>query len=315
MERETVKYSHFLVLGLKISRLKDVKIPYGVLEFPNIFSVTDDIIYSLVLAKEGKPPYGEFSDGMILVSSNHALSISEGMHYAHAVRIAPPVLYHRTAAIIDQISILPMSHDVYTCLTKPLTIKEIQKNCKNEIQELYMDPVLFSQTYGSCTLQSPRLLKLMMVFLKLYAQNPDFQKASDYLFKSMEDLEFDIKDWSENNFGNNLDSFLPISDSESSLTNAFKAIEAIVGEPSKNRTEDKIKKRLILWGNDPSEKVGFTHKESIVDKILKCHTLRDRIAAHGIGKYKRNLRLSEILDAQSLARHLLLTKVDKIRKP
>ena len=102
---------------------------------------------------------------------------------------------------------------------------------------------------------------------------------------------------------------MSISRAESAFLNAFKVVEAIVGEPSKNRTRQKLTQRLRGRGVDPEESVGYRFKDNLIDKVLKYHPLRDEIAAHGIGKIKRGLRLSEIIDLQSFARHLLLSSV------
>ena len=123
----------------------------------------------------------------------------------------------------------------------------------------------------------------------------------------MSELGVDVCDWRESNYDDEFYRFVSIANAESAFLNAFKTVETIVGEPSKNRTKVKISERLEEKEIDVDELVGYQgNKEAILDKIVKYHQLRDRIAAHGLGKMKRGLKMSEILDLQSLARHLLL---------
>lgn len=287
----------------------DSEYPQGLISYLDTFSDDDDVIYSIVLTKEEKFEEDDISQGMILISSREALKLREGLHYGHAIETLLPISYFCSAKIYDEFSILPLSHKTYEGLTRPWKFTELVKGCREEIVDLFGDLTHFFMCFHSCTIERLEWIEHVIPYLKRYTIDPDFQRGCSYLFLNMWELGIDACDWREQDYDQEFYRFVSISKAESAFLNAFKTVEAIVGDPSKNRTRQKLTQRLQERGINPDESVGYRVKENLIDKILKYHHLRDQIAAHGIGKIKRDLRLSEIIDLQSLARHLLLNSV------
>ncbi|MBN2094404.1 MAG: hypothetical protein JW740_03510 [Candidatus Zambryskibacteria bacterium] len=109
---------------------------------------------------------------------------------------------------------------------------------------------------------------------------------------------------------------LPISKAEgagieTSYQNAFKSIEAIIGEPSKE--ENKLKQQLIKQGINPDEIVGYKTmepgKEKVLEKIKIMQINRDKKAAHGKTNTGRDIGYCELKDKQELARYIILKNI------
>ncbi|MGA3245436.1 MAG: hypothetical protein ABSE41_12525 [Bacteroidota bacterium] len=95
---------------------------------------------------------------------------------------------------------------------------------------------------------------------------------------------------------------------EAAVLNAFKAVEAIIGDPPKN--EKKFRQCLIDVGLDPDELVGFVGRGPdsgtdlrvpICEKIRQMSYVRDKKAAHGRSSADRRLSYFQIMDFQECA--------------
>lgn len=308
------KYNYFLLLGLKSSLLRDNKYPKGFINYPDTFSNEDNIVYSVVLTKEKLGEDDDFSDGMILISSKKPMELKEGFYYAHAVETLLPISYFCIGQIYEGFSVLPLSNRVCKSLKKPWKYTEIVREYKEEILNFFGDLIDFEVSFCSCKCGTIDWIEYIVPYLKKYVIDPNFQRGCSYLFLSMWELGIDVCDWREENYDKDFYLFVSISRAEAAFLNAFKTVEAIVGEPSKNRTVKKLTQRLQEKGINSEISIGYRVKENIVDKIIKYHNLRDKIAAHGIGKIKRDLKLSEIIELQSLARYLLLKSAKEQNK-
>ena len=89
---------------------------------------------------------------------------------------------------------------------------------------------------------------------------------------------------------------------ESAFQNAFKAIEALIGDPSKD--ESKLHFQIRAKGIDPDELVGWRDKLPIAQAVRKVSQIRDKRAAHG-STPNRGLMWLEVAEAQSCAAHLI----------
>jgi len=104
---------------------------------------------------------------------------------------------------------------------------------------------------------------------------------------------------------------------ETAYQNAFKAIEAIIGEPPK-KDERKLRIKLSEAGINPDEKVGYNlyemkpGKETILKKVVDMHQNRDKMAAHGKTITPRTIGYCELKDKQALARYILLSHINAI---
>lgn len=105
---------------------------------------------------------------------------------------------------------------------------------------------------------------------------------------------------------------------ETAYQNAFKAIEAIIGEPPKDVR--KLRSKLLQDGINPDEKVGYDlygmkpGKETIIKKVLDMQQIRDKKAAHGKAITPRTIGYCELKDKQALARYTILSHIDMINK-
>ena len=103
---------------------------------------------------------------------------------------------------------------------------------------------------------------------------------------------------------------------ETAYQNAFKAIEAIIGEPPKDK--GKLRMRLIEAGINPDENVGYNlygmkpGKETILKKLVDMHETRDKKAAHGKTKIPRAIGYCELKDKQALACYIVLGHIENI---
>lgn len=101
---------------------------------------------------------------------------------------------------------------------------------------------------------------------------------------------------------------------ENAVLNAFKAIEAIIGDPPKN--DAKLRKKLIQVGVDPDALAGFSQYEelkSMSEKIRQYSYLRDKKAAHGRSRVNRRITYFEIMDIQTFAQAFIQNAIDKVR--
>jgi len=103
---------------------------------------------------------------------------------------------------------------------------------------------------------------------------------------------------------------------ETAYHNAFKAIESIIGEPSKDKR--KVRNKLYGIGVNPNEKIGRElygmkpRKETLFKKLKDMHETRDKQAAHAKTNAQRIIGYCELKDKQALARHILLSYIEYI---
>lgn len=104
-----------------------------------------------------------------------------------------------------------------------------------------------------------------------------------------------------------------LSRAENAVLNAFKAIEALIGNPPQD--DGRLRKRIEAAGLDPDEQVGFSGygltPGSIFDKVRKLSRARDKRAAHGRTAAKHAITYYEIMDAQQLALTFIFASIEK----
>ena len=100
------------------------------------------------------------------------------------------------------------------------------------------------------------------------------------------------------------------TDMEDALQNAFKAIEAVIGDPPKD--DRKFFDKLTNVGINPLEEVGYKKKVAISTVIRKMNEARDRRSAHGSTR-QRMIRPAELLEFQACAEVIVLAAVERAR--
>lgn len=138
-------------------------------------------------------------------------------------------------------------------------------------------------------------------------------KASQFMFASIQDFNFIGDDTSE--ILRNPD-LIPLSfneqvRAEGAILNAYKAIEALIGDPPKD--DAKLKNKLISIGVDPGELVGFriSTKEPVLQVIRRLNEYRDRKTVHGSTPYSRETKYVEVYEFQECTLVLLSSSIDK----
>lgn len=108
---------------------------------------------------------------------------------------------------------------------------------------------------------------------------------------------------------------------ETAYQNAFKAIEAVIGEPPKE--ERRLRMRLVEAGIDPDETVGYGFyerygaepgKEKLIKKLTDMHHSRDKKSAHGRTAIPRTIGYCELKDKQALAQYMLVRHIAAINR-
>lgn len=95
---------------------------------------------------------------------------------------------------------------------------------------------------------------------------------------------------------------------ETALHNAFKAVEAVIGDPP--RDERKYFGRLRAAGLDPHELVGHTSKEEIHTVIREMNQARDKKSAHGSTR-NRTITVGEMFKYHCCARYVVVSALEK----
>lgn len=97
---------------------------------------------------------------------------------------------------------------------------------------------------------------------------------------------------------------------ENYFFNAYKAIEALIGDPNKNRK--KFENKLLKMGINPNEKVGFGNdKNTVIDEIYRLNKIRDTKVGHGSMR-KDYLTYYELARVQYLSRYLIRNVLNNI---
>ena len=103
------------------------------------------------------------------------------------------------------------------------------------------------------------------------------------------------------------------TDFENALHNAFKAVEAVIGDPPKD--DRRFFRKLREIGLDPLEEVGYTAKKPIHQVIRAMNQARDAKAAHGSTR-DRAIKATDLLNYQTCSGYVLTAALEaKIGAP
>lgn len=94
---------------------------------------------------------------------------------------------------------------------------------------------------------------------------------------------------------------------ETAVHSAFMALEAIIGNPSKD--DRKLYSRLHEIGLDPLEEVGCSTKKPLLQMIRDFNNTRDKKSAHGSTR-ERRITVLETLEFQSCAEYVVAAALD-----
>ena len=97
---------------------------------------------------------------------------------------------------------------------------------------------------------------------------------------------------------------------ESAFQNAYKAIEAIVGDP--NKDDRRFENQIRAAGLDPSARIGWEEKASLFGKIRSMTVARDKRAAHGSTPRQQPIEIGELMDWQECARFVVYCAAQQV---
>lgn len=95
---------------------------------------------------------------------------------------------------------------------------------------------------------------------------------------------------------------------EDALINAFKVIEALLGDPP--RDDRKFFTKLQSIGIDPNESVGYHSSRALHEVIREVGRARDHKSAHG-STPDRIIEVAKMFEYQACARHVLVSALEK----
>lgn len=300
-------YHYFMVLGVQLSP-PSLQAELATLSVPDHARQVDQVVYHLVAMAEAPPPNAPHR-AMFVISARDGLPHDQGLRYLHALECLLPISYFCAAKIQPQMTAFPISDCAYSSLPQPWSAEDMVEPCAEEIADRYAVPDEFLVACYTGIVESHRWAVGVAPLLRRYVADVAFQCGCSYLYLSMRELGYDVCDWATARYDQSFRRYVTVGRAESAFLNAFKCIESVVGEPSKNRTEAKLRERLISRGVDPDQPAGIGEPEALWQKIISYHRIRDSIAAHGLGRTKRDLLLSEIIDLQLVARQLLCGQV------
>ena len=267
------KYSAFLILGISSDAIIQVGDKYypcylpPIKRFPDIFS-RKEVSCSLVLFR-GEGVYNDTFKARILIETppERKSTLLEGMELMHGFQDLLAIYHFCITRVVDyNYSLLPITDSLLE-IAPPWNRQMIEANCREEIEYCYNYVDEFRREFSFTWHESVDEVELLIQFFGGYFEFPDVRKACSYLFSSMKELGLDVCDWREENYAEDSDKFISIGSAESSFLSAYKCIEALIGEPSKDRTEHKLKECLQQLGIDPMERVGYSQLEDVKPNI------------------------------------------------
>lgn len=203
-----------------------------------------------------------------------------------------------------RLSPLPLPDDIRS-ISVPLSEQWLLEHCADEIYSCYGGAPAFQIAFGTYCVLPPNSFRRCFPWVRRCLRDERFRSAVLYLYQSMKELGWDHCDWRRERYDDHFNPHISISEAESAVVNAFKSIEAIVGEP--NRNPHKLAMRLRDNGLDPDARLGILNNDTLFNLVVNFHRIRDSVAAHGsITNRKRRLTVPEIIEMQAVARYILL---------
>lgn len=291
------------MFGLGIDLWHD-QVSAGPYEFPGVFTgsaISVDVV-------QGEPWSRLWTRGNLILRTDAPIAYRTALDVAHGLEALSGVVPFCLEAFAD-LEVLPISDAAVTELAGDWSKARVAQFAEHEIVEVFGDVGQFRFVPSMTHIPEPESLAGLMPLVRRYVEEQRFARGVSYLRESMRSLGVDSCDWAGEGFDLEYYRYVPLGAAESAFLNAFKSVEAIVGEPGRDRTARRFRERITEQGISPDEEVGYGGmKEPLVDKVLRYHAVRDDVAAHGLGRSKRDLALREILDLQRLGRYLLLKK-------
>ena len=253
--------------------------------------------------------YTESVDGLVVIDcgANHRATLKQFMGYAHAFEAGWAIWIFCKNRVLDrEYECVPLPAGVLR-MRLPWTEGVLLQKIRPILSGLFpdCDSGLF---WGGAGVESAGLVLEFLPYLHLSLRRPNVLRAWSYLLQSMRALQVDRCDWRrEARFDEEWNPPITVGDKETAFHSAYKAIEAVIGDPggSKGRAE-RIHRGLANVGCDPSKLIGYRVQRPLCSRVEEMLTVRDKVAAHGAGSKKRDITVAEIIVAQTVARDVVL---------
>lgn len=268
--------------------------------------------YSVTTVRDRKDAF--FIHAMILIEAprGKSLQFCEALDLMHSLQTALSISHFCVTRVHYEYSLLPLTTTLLS-IRPPWPRKSIISQSEHLVGTLFSSTEEVELLFGSYHVEPLEVFKGIMPLLAKAILNSEIHLAMSYLFESMKQLGWDVCDWREEGYDPEATRYVSVGAAESAFQNAYKAIEAVIGDPGKDRTDRKMKERLQAICLDPCEPVGYLIKEPLLERFKRYYRMRDSIAAHGSGSGKRPLKMGEIIDLQAMARHMIFAYADLLR--
>lgn len=296
---------HFLILGIVIQDIRSDN--DRVTKDFEVFGVSSPVKYLLRRMDSEIDPAYNLDRYLWAIEFAEDVSLREAHHYGHGVAALSTIIpFCIGQSVDDLLHVMPFPDEIAADPDKLVSEDGLAEVLADDLDELFWGESEFRIVFGTRKSESMDTVNRMIPYLVRFANDESFARGCSYLDLSMTELGVDVCDWREQDYDDAFYRYVSVARAESSFLNAYKAVELMVGEPSKNRTREKLVEKCKSIGLDPYAEVGYREKKSVVERIRDFQSIRDKVAAHGIAKYKRDILMGEIIEVQALARHMLL---------
>jgi hypothetical protein len=200
-------------------------------------------------------------------------------------------------------------------LRRPRPFRRNAYSCTNRIIAAVADPMAYGLHYkhdiNTCSFMAPEAFAAGWAFASTVLRNPKLHDA--LAFHSMSVRRFftspsQLEEAELNNtkIGANRSA---LAASEGAFQDAYKAIEAIIGQPPGD--DKKLISKLLGAGCDPYADVGFDEELTRWEAIRRVEEIRNSRAAHG-GSPNRGLAVLEVVACQIWAKEIIRAHIDHL---
>lgn len=229
---------------------------------------------------------------------------------AEAIQATLTLVYE--PSLLKPLAVLRVPRSLAEC--NFVTFEELRADCAPVGRQYPLNDWELRIAVGSGSLLPGEVLATVFDFLPATTMSPYFE-AVHYYEASTSDYSIDGASIAEvlSNISDGPVSKADATRAEDAVQNAFKAVEALIGEPPTN--DEKLRRKLKEIGVNPEEPAGLQwhgkgpEKEPLTKKVRTLQALRDKKAAHAKTRRGAPLTYHDVMDAQGCAQTIVLIAV------
>jgi hypothetical protein len=172
------------------------------------------------------------------------------------------------------------------------------------------NPKTIKREILDCHYFSPYTLAAAWAFTHTALQNPSINQALAFHSSSIRGFYVYPGEIQEAIAETIHPSILP--EAETAFQNAYKAIEALVGDPPKD--DRKLTDKLKRLGINPQEEVGLRQKKTLQEHVRQLNLIRDKRVAHGKTRSSQ-LQILEVIESQQAAGFIIEQALEALGGP